>query len=375
MKKLKNFYLSFTSGGLFSSVAVLGTVLVGAYISLYSSAILTQLTLACLPFIETCDPTKFQNLLFASCALIAVAITLIIRETSVFLVNNTASHRLQEIIRTTPSKSFLESYNETIREVGVFRITTKEKHKAATLTAKDMSFNIRSSLEGVIALAKKWDGNDGKSSIYRANIMVMIDSEAFKDIDHSTPENSQIIKLIENSKLFLYQGPLDTKISHCSGVLTLEDSSLTVSSATLKYGGTDNITRDPICFPYTKLEFNGQSNPVIPGAPACASFDSPQYLHDTRKSVDLFLKNLEIKNNDYCKRYKHNIEDYYNSIDEAQSILSIPIKLESTTIAVLNVYRNKKGIFRDEENAINFSLLMEPICYQLSKMLLLASEL
>lgn len=372
---MKNFYLKFTSGGLFSSLAVLGTVLVGAYISLYSSLIVPQIGKFCLPWSETCKTEEYYNLSVAIVSLIFLFILLVVRETSVFLVNNTASKRLQEIIRTTPAKSFLESYNKTIRDVGVFRITTKEKQKANTLTQEDMNFNIRSSLEGVIALAKEWDGNDGKSSIYRANIMVMIASDAFIGIDRSDQDFISIIELIENSKLFLYQGPLETRVSHCSGVLTLEDSSFTVSSAVAEYGGADDIHRDPICFPFTKLDFRGQPHPLIPGAPSCASLESTQYLYDTRKSIEIFLKNLELKNNDYCKRYRNQIEDYYNNIDEAQSILSIPIKLESTTIAVLNIYRNKNGIFRDEENAINFSLLMEPICYQLAKMLSLASEL
>lgn len=373
---MKRFYLKFTSGGLFSSLAVLGTVLVGAYISLYSSLIVPQIGKFCLPWSEDCNTGEYYNLSITIFALISVFTILIMRETSVFVESNTASKKLQEIIRTTPSKSFLESYINTIREIGVFRITTKEKFNANTLTKKEMSFNIRSALEGVIALAKEWDGNDGKSSIYRANIMIMIESDVFIDIDRSDPEFTPIIKLIENSRLFLYQGPLETKVSHCSGILTLEDSSLSVSSSVKEYGGVDDIHRDPICFPYTRLDFRGKPpHPLIPGAPSCASLESAQYLYDTRKSVEVFLKNLEIKNDDYCKSYKNKIEAYYNNIDEAQSILSIPINLESTTVAVLNIYRNKNGIFRDEENAINFSLLMEPICYQLSKMLLLAGKL
>ncbi|WP_395610783.1 hypothetical protein [Pseudomonas sp. B22129] len=379
----KKFYFAFTSSALFSSIAVLATVVVGAYISLYSTTITGQFDKICLPILKPCGKGAYPEISIAIILMLLLAAVLLTRELSVAHENNSARNKLQDIIKNTPSKSFLEHYTTLMRLIGTYRLEIKKAVKADNPNIEEIHNYIRSCLHGIISLAKYWDGNDGRSYIYRANIMTMVPSDYFNPVSISDDFLKKVVDITDSGKLFLYNSSLLTKARMCSGVLILENNSFTVST-NVAFGEIDDSIQKPICFPYTDQNYNGSKNqPIIPGAPACASFGAAQYLNDTGKEIETFLKNTQHKNREFCDRFKSDVNEYYNSIDEAQSILSIPIQrrikddfdpsiplpLQYETIAVLNIYRNRTGIFRDIDSAMSFAQLMEPICYHFAKML------
>lgn len=384
---LTKYYFKFTSSALFSAIAVLATVIVGAYISLYSSTIVGQFNKICLPIFNPCKDNKYPEISIAILLMLTLAILLLAREISVAYENNSARNKLQNIIKSTPSKSFLEHYTTLMRLTGTLRLEIKKIVKSEKPDAEEIHRCIRGCLHGIISLAKHWDGNDGRSYIYRANIMMMVPSSFFDPVSILDGSLKKVVDITDNGKLFLYSNSLLQKIRKCSGILILEDTTFTVST-NVAFEQADNSIKKPICFPYTDQNFNGpEHQPIIPGAPACASFGAAQYLADTRNEIDTFLKNTQHKNKEFCNRFKIDVDEYYNSIDEAQSILSIPIQIKTNdttektthsqqyeTIAVLNIYRNRTGIFRDIDSAMSFAQLMEPICYHFGKMLLSLAE-
>lgn len=387
MNFIKRKFVNITSGALFSSITVLATVVVGAYISLYSSKIITQFDTICLPITNPCDK-DYPEISVAIISIAILSMILLVRELSVASANNSARNKLQEIIKSTPSKSFLEDYTKFMRLVGTFRLQIKENVNSINPDSEKTHECIRGCLHGILSLAKQWDGNEGRSSIYRANIMTMVPSEYLDPVTISDGSLKKVVDIIDNGKLFLYNTSILTKVRKCSGILMLEDSSLTVST-NVAFSNIDDSIKSPICFPYIDQSFSGvQSQPIIPGAPACASFGTSQYLTDTKEAINDFIKSTQHKNKEYCNRFKMDINEYYNSMDEAQSILSIPIQYKKKedeqeknkpaqheTIAVLNIYRNRTGIFRDIESAMSFAQLMEPICYHFAKMLISLADI
>lgn len=386
--RLINSLIRFAGGALFSSIAVLATVVVGAYISLYSSKIVLQFDEICLPSVRPCGEKGYPEISIAIISMALLAALLLIRELAVAKENNSAKNKLQDFIKSTPSKSFLERYTTYMRLIGTIRLEIKEIVASENPDVEKIHKCIRSCLHGLISLAKDWDGNDGRSYIYRANIMTMVPSEFFTPVSIADDTVKNIIDITDNGKLFLYNGSILTKVRKCSGILILEDTTFTVST-NVAFAQIDDSIKDPICFPYTEQSYNGsQQQPIIPGAPACASFGSTQYLADTKREIDVFLANTQHKDKEFCNRFKNDVNEYYNSMDEAQSILSIPIQLKRKgdfepdtphslqyeTIAVLNIYRNRTGIFRDIDSAMSFAQLMEPICYHFAKMLVSLSE-
>lgn len=369
-------------GALFSSLAILLTVIVGAYISLHSTTITGELDSICL---WRCDAQAFNKASFALVLLILLGAVLLAREIAVTVENNSARNALHNHIKSTPSKSFLGNYTAFMRILGGHRKKFKEELTVPRPNPATLHQLIRECLHGVLSLAKDWDGNAGKSSVYRANIMMMLPSDLFNPVSLSDDSLGNIVDILDSSTLFLYNASVLGKVAKCSGILVLEDTTLTVSTK-VEFGEQDDFMKGPVCFAYAEQGNSGTiTQPILPGAPTCASFGTAQYLHDTKYEIEKFLENLEYKNKEYCNRFKQDVLEYYNGIEEAQSILSIPIQYRRDTateqlpsyqtIAVLNIYRNKKDIFRDEDSAMNFAQLMEPICYHFGKMLVSLTQL
>lgn len=373
------------SGAFFGSIAIFATVLVGAYISLYSSAITGQFNNLCLGLLPTCEGAPLNEASTAFRLLLYLGLFLLLREIAVNRENNSARSQLHSYIKSTPSKSFLGNYSAYMRILGARRLEIKAELNSEAPKPDVVHKLMRECLQGVLSLAKDWDGNEGKSSVYRANIMTLVPSGFLDTVTLADGSMDNIARIIDSSKLFLYNNSTLGKLAKCSGILVLEDTTFTVSTK-VEFGERDDFIKEPICFPYVEQGYAGfTTQPIIPGAPMCASFGMAQYLHHTQSEISLFLDNLAYKNREFCNRFKHDVLEYYNDIEEAQSILSIPIQVRREadaeqlpvyeTIAVMNIYRNKKGIFRDEDSAMNFAQLLEPICYHFGKMLVSLAQI
>lgn len=350
-------------------VAFIGVIAASA-VSIYSSKVVEQGGELIKAFTgELAPPPNWE--LKLTLILIALAVIVIyFRERALGAVVASRAKEFQESMSTLPPQNFLDVYSEAIKQVGDVRRNTKILYRDKALTSDSLENSIRGVLKVVLGLAKLWDGvvSEKDTMVYRANIMIVIHPDSMESL--KVPGNP-FESIITDSPFFLYRDNLEARVDYSTGLLVIENSALTTRSNV-----ADRIPDDmvkPLCLPFSTKAGNVQPN--LPGAPEGVVNGSASYVGNTTKEITKWLDGLSTADPRYHKEYARGIRNYYENRREAQSILSMPIELEGEIIAMLNIYRNKDDIFKGEERARQFVALMKPICYQLSKMLKLASEL
>lgn len=302
--------------------------------------------------------------------LIVAAVVLIgMRELGLGAVIKIREKDLEGRISTLPPQSFLEYYGNGLKEIGEIRRGTKIDNEAGTLTSEELDASIRTVMKHVLGMARLWDGiSSDELMLYRSNIMMVIPPELMDDVKDN-PNGYQ--QLVLDSPFFLYGDNYSSRLNSSSGLLLIENNRLTVTSES--HGMEPDEDVKPICLPFS---YPGQHlQPNLPGAPEALVSKSARYLKSTAPEMFQWLGLLREKNHRYDRNFASGIRGYYSKSDHAQSILSIPIVFSGKAMAVLNIYRNKEGIFRGEERAQQFAALMSPVCYHLAKMLSLGSRI
>ena len=306
--------------------------------------------------------------------LIVAAVVLIgMRELGLGAVIKIREKDLEGRISTLPPQSFLEYYGDGLKEIGEIRRGTKQDFAKGTLTSDELDASIRTVMKHILGMARLWDGiSSDELMLYRSNIMEVVPPELMDDIRDDVQGYQE---LVLNSPFFLYGDNYSSRLDSASGLLLIESNRLTVTSNS--HGMEPDEDVKPICLPFSYpgpyLQENLQPN--LPGAPEALVSKSARYLKSTATEMFQWLALLREKSNRYDRNFAHKIREYYSKSDHAQSILSIPIVFNGKAMAVLNIYRNKDGIFRGEERAQQFAALMSPVCYHLAKMLSLSSRI
>ncbi|WP_208647509.1 GAF domain-containing protein [Pseudomonas kribbensis] len=361
---------SLLAGALGAALVAFIGVIAASAVSIYSSKVVDQGGELIKQFTGELTPPESWELKL-TLLLIGLAILVIyFRERALGEVVNSRVKEFQDSMSTLPPQNFLDVYSEAIRQVGDVRRNTKILYREKTLTSDSLENSIRGVLKVVLGLAKLWDGvaSEKDTMVYRANIMIVIHPDSMESL--KTPGNP-FESIITESPFFLYRDNLEARLDYSTGLLVIENSALTTRSNVVDRAPDDMVK--PLCLPFSTQV--GYVQPNLPGAPEGVVNGSASYVGNTTKEITKWLDGLSTADPRYHKEYARGIRNYYENRREAQSILSMPIELEGEIIAMLNVYRNKDDIFKGEERARQFVALMKPICYQLSKMLKLASEL
>lgn len=350
-------------------VAFIG-VFAASCVSIYSSDIVKQGGELITAVVGEFPLPTYWKLLLTALLLGLAMVVVYARESALGDAVAAQAKDFKDQVSTLPPQSFLDVYGTAIKEVGEVRRNTKIQYRDGRLTQEALAQSIRSVLKVVLGLAKLWDGAAaGKESmIYRANIMIVIHPDAMESLKDPDGPFAQIVT---QSPFFLYRDNLASRIDYSTGLLVIENATFTASSNVDQSGPDDRVK--PLCLPFSIKAAECQPN--LFGAPEGLVNKSAAYVGNTTKEMKKWLGGLSSADPRYHEEYARGIRDYYESRREAQSILSMPIEFEGEIIAMLNIYRNKDDIFKGEERARQFVSLMRPICYQLSKMLKLVSDL
>lgn len=314
-------------------------------------------------------PNKWQ-LMLTLVLLVVAMVVVYLREKALGDAVKAQAQDFKDQMSTLPPQNFLDVYGTAIKEVGEVRRNTKVLFREKKLEADALTQSIRSVLKVVLGLAKLWDGvaSGRETMVYRANIMIVIHPDAMEGMKDP---NGPFAQIITDSPFFLYRDNLASRIDYSTGLLIIENSDFTASSNVDQSGPDDRVR--PLCLPFSTKATECQPN--LFGAPEGLVNKSAAYVGNTTKEMKKWLDGLSTADPRYHQEYARGIRNYYESRREAQSILAMPIEFEGEVIAMLNIYRNKDDIFKGEERARQFVSLMRPICYQLSKMLKLVSDL
>lgn len=350
-------------------VAIVG-VFAASCVSIYSTQIVHQGGAVIKAVWPSIPLPKYWQLGLTGLLIAVAMIVVFLRERALGAVVTSRAREFEDRISTLPPQSFLDVYGTSIKEVGDVRRNTKILYRDGNLTKDALEHSIRSVLKVVLGLAKLWDGvpSEKDTMVYRANIMIVIHPSSMASLKES---GNPFEAIISESPFFLYRDNLASRIDYSTGLLIIENSALTASSLVAASEPDDMVK--PLCLPFSARAGNAQPN--LPGAPEGVVNRSASYVGNTTKEMTKWLDSLATAEPRYHNEYARGIRNYYENRREAQSILSMPIQFEDEVIAMLNIYRNKDDIFKGEERGRQFVSLMLPICYQLSKMLKLASEL
>lgn len=378
-----------TSTGAF--IIALLSVLGAALISIYSTKILSEIN-----YIFFSGPETKLYELFVSLAVSIIAVLFVafrelglaeklrakeqeLEQQRIDIDERNEVQRLEMEKRLTsmPPKSFLALYTKSIKNSGQLRRASKVQVEADKVTFEDINKRVRILMNTVLSLARSWDGvsKENHSIVYKSNVMLSISSGALRK--HSSEKSGvEMLDLMTKSKFFLHNQNEDAILDRCDGVLILLNNQYSTSSISPDDGPDPDIR--PICFPYTRRQASGKMNPLfhpnLPGAPEAMSTGEAQYMDHTSRTMKAWLESIGDLNGLIHKQYKDGIDDYYRERYEAQSILAIPLKINNKIFAILNIYRNDPEILLNRSRSEQFVTLLEPVCYQLAKMLFLASK-
>lgn len=276
-----------------------------------------------------------------------------------------------------PPRQFIFEYSSAIKNIGELRRLTKQEHQSGTLDQKTLHKRIRTIISSILSLTRLWDGvsQENKKVVYQANIMLLFTkSELSTDAGASPQDQEKLEKWLLQFEFFLHNQSFEIAIQRCSGILTIADNSYSASSA------APNDEPDPdledICLPYTnKTEYIvGHNHPNLPGAPMVAASGECEYLNSTQQVMLRWLDEQQKTNPETNQRYYKKLKDYYQELDTAKSLLSIPLFIDNDLYAILNINKNNENMLLNNDRAEQFVNLLSPICYQLSKMLQLSEE-
>ncbi|MDO3388128.1 hypothetical protein QWI17_19945 [Gilvimarinus sp. SDUM040013] len=220
---------------------------------------------------------------------------------------------------------------------------------------------VRRILDTLINMARSWDGVniDGQSVIYRANIMRVW---RFRDKEGNGVEAPT--RCHELAKAFSV-APAE---SHYTGYVGILDTVYTTTTE------TQTPTPDPRCkplaFPYTREDdVCGIDYPLLPnilGAPKAAAIGLHSYVKDVTDIVDSYKAGPGTKDDAILSELMR----YYSDVSIAQSILSVPLKLDGEVDWVVNMYRNQSGMLFDGYKVRDYVNIIAPHLHLLQVLLM-----
>ncbi|CAK14451.1 GAF domain-containing protein [Pseudomonas entomophila] len=369
----------FLASGVGAFLVALSGVAGAALVSIYSSTIVKQIDYV----LFSGEETSLDELTVASAVSLAAVILIMLRE---FGLAESARRRERQLdlqhaqmgeqLTSMPPKSFLSLYAEAVKNTGLLRSISKVQLKERKADGEVLIKRMRVIMNTILSLARSWDGvsRENQAIVYRSNFMIALTSSSLKK---GGSGEGGIPDILKTSKFFLHDQNYSSLIERCDGVLLLVDNQLSTSSLVADDGPDQDI--QPICFPYSLrrpgVRASMANHPNIPGAPEAAASGSAQYLGQTGRIIQGWLESVDDTNPHITRDYKDRVGSYYLNRDEAQSLLAIPIKYDDRLLGVLNIYRNDSRILFNENRSDQFVTLLEPICYQLAKMLtLIVSE-
>ncbi|RBH52716.1 MULTISPECIES: GAF domain-containing protein [Pseudomonas] len=372
-------FCRFLGGGAGALIIALLSVMGAALISIYSSKIVAQIDYLLFSGEET---TLHELTLSLGVSVVAVFFVMF-RELGLAQYARAKERQLEKQslemerrLTNLPPKSFLALYANSIKDAGQLRNMTKAQLTAQSVSFVEVSKRVRILMNTVLSLARSWDGvsKENKSMVYKSNIMMSIPASSLRK--HALGKTDMSMDVVMKSNFFLHNQNSDSIIDRCDGVLILADNQYSTSS--VNEDDEPDLDIKPICFPYSFCApgeaVNPDNHPNLPGAPEAMATGEAQYMGDTSRTMKAWLDSIGDSNGLINRQYREKIYDYYRERYEAQSILAIPIKLNGKIFAILNIYRNNTEILLNESRSEQFVTLLEPVCYQLAKMLLLASR-
>lgn len=281
--------------------------------------------------------------------------------------------RYTQLLRTLPPKDFLYVYRETFlksRKAAELAIDLGQidDEELRPQQLKVLEEAVRTVLTALVDLAYQWDSpipkNIGEVT-YRANIMIYHDLDEYSDDE---------LKKLWVRKRFFVAPNIATAAQSIDGVLDLPDNRFTTTTSTSEPLPDDDIT--PFALPVTRVrESNdgvtedGRYIQNIPGAPSAFVNCKSEWIFDKEGMIE---KCAKIKG--LTGHVQSEIEHYYREKTSTSSIVSFPLtKIDDEgleePIAVLNIYRNKDSILRNEERSSEYDSLIQPFCLLLVELL------
>lgn len=295
------------------------------------------------------------------------------------------SEEMEKRLTNLPPRQFIDEYIEVQKRTGGLHRASKQEAAQGALDIGNLNYRIRTIMSSILSLTRLWDGvsASNRSVIYHANIMRVlmrdeIELSPTQELDFTGEQPKTQGDILKNWLLqfefFLHKQSYEVAISRCSGILFLQDNDLSVTSKT-----NDEVDGaiEEICLPFTKREEIkiGFHHPNIPGAPSVAASGDAEYITGLRAHTSKWLDDLKIDESEISRRYENQLRHYYSRLEHVKSLISIPIKYEDKLLGVLNISKNNDNMLMNAERAGMFTLLLEPICYHLGRMIYLLEAL
>lgn len=269
---------------------------------------------------------------------------------------------LVNTIQSLPPHNFAIKYrdeynkiNQLLNDLEILLDLCKKDEGGENNTDSDLSFfeeNIRIILDAYVNLAQIWDTPDSlieDNTVYRANIMFYYD---MSEIPVAIEQN--LLKM----RNFFVEKNLSAIKSSIDGVLVLEDNKFTTTTASSD--PVPDLDIKSLCMPVTFKDSTNKRMQNLPGAPKAVEKDKPQWILNTQDIAGI------------CQNEGHfdgevleKIKKYYREDSKARSIISMPLKRVSSDdshslVGVINIYRNRKFLLRNEIRAMQFACFLEP---------------
>lgn len=296
-------------------------------------------------------------------------------------------------LTSLPPRQFMSDYVETLREIGELRRLTK--NEMASLSPEVIIKRMQTMMSGVLSLARTWDdiSASSKSVTYHANIMRVLYSDEIAispvvdlgleepatanpaGAEVAQPEAAEAIEDDQSLKdwilqyeFFLHNQSYEVAVQRCSGILFIQDKELSAESL---HPDQPDASVEQICLPFTYRQDyrHAHHQPNIPGAPQAAATGHPVYLADVQAAVMRWFETEKKKDKEISPRYEEQITRYYQNLEHAKSLISLPIYHKEKLMGVLNVSRSLEDMLTTKDRAELFVQLMNPVCYHFGKML------
>lgn len=395
-----------------SIILTLVSVLSAGYISICSSPILTQCQaiLGTLPKDATPPDTYIHSIVALTLAIFALLMVwlrergladmairkekkleaLAVEREGLIKNENTA---MEGRLTNLPPRQFMNDYVQTLREIGELRRLTK--NEITSLTPEMIIKRMQTMMSGVLSLARTWDDISASHKFvsYHANIMRIFssdeialspvvdlvlevtttDDEGKKGGDkNAAPDAAEDDLSLENwilqYEFFLHNQSYNVAIERCSGILFIQDVELSVESL---HPDKADENVEQICLPFTyKQDYKcAYHHPNLPGAPQSAASGQPIYISDVQATIAKWFEMEKRRDKEISPRYEEQITQYFQNLEHAKSLISLPIYHNEKLMGVLNVSRNVEDMLMNSDRAELFVQLMNPVCYHLGKML------
>jgi hypothetical protein len=296
-------------------------------------------------------------------------------------------------LSSLPPRQFMNDYVETLREIGELRRLTK--NEIATLSPEVIIKRMQTMMSSVLSLARTWDdiAASYKFVTYHANIMRVLYSDeiaispavelsleeanagdeaktdgAQASVQEVVEDDQSLEDWILQYEFFLHNQSYEVAVQRCSGILFIQDTELSVESL---HPDRPDVNVEQVCLPFTyKQDFRyAYHQPNLPGAPQAAATGQPIYMADVQATVKRWFETEKKKDKEISPRYEEQITHYYQNLEHAKSLISLPIYHQEKLMGVLNVSRSLEEMLTTKDRAELFVQLMNPVCYHFGKML------